>query len=122
MRRWSAFRRPLFGATVLLDGLLQLNRRALHWPLPTPLTAYLADLAAMPVILTLALAMQRRLERRLDTFVFPEPWLLAAWVAVSVWFEGLLPLFSTQAVADPFDVVAYAIGTFAFRRWLNRAG
>jgi hypothetical protein len=47
-------------------------------------------------------------------------WLLAAWAYVSVFFEAVLPYFSTTAVADPFDVVAYAMGTLAFRYWLNR--
>jgi hypothetical protein len=47
-------------------------------------------------------------------------WLLLAWAYVSVWFEVLLPHFSNQAVADPLDVVAYAVGTLAFRHWLNR--
>ncbi len=34
--------------------------------------------------------------------------------------EGILPYFSARAVADPFDVVAYAVGTLAFRYWLNK--
>lgn len=120
MRRWAEFRRPLFCGAMLLYGALQLNRRMLHWPLPTLLTAYLADLAALPVILTIALATQRRLERRPHTFVLPDTWLLAAWFGVSIWFEGLLPLFSAKAVGDPLDAVAYAVGVLAFRRWLNR--
>ena len=120
MRTWPEFRQPLFAGAVFLHGLLQLNRRVLHAPLPAPLTSYLGDLLALPVLLTLALAAQRRLGSHPATFVFPDAWLLTAWLGVSVWFEALLPHFSPHAVADPFDVLAYALGTLAFRRWLNR--
>jgi hypothetical protein len=120
MRQWPEFRRPLFVGATLLYGAYQLNRRVLHEPLPPVVTAHLADLAALPVLLTLALAAQRRLGNHSPAFVFPSSWLLAAWAFVSVWFEVLLPLFSSRAVADPLDVVAYALGTLAFRRWLNR--
>lgn len=120
MRPWPEFRRPLFAGAVGLHGLLQLNRHVLHTALPTPFNSYLGDLLALPVLLTLALAAQRRLGPHSATFVFPDAWLLAAWLGVSVWFEGLLPLFSSHAVADPLDVLAYALGTLAFRHWLNR--
>ncbi|WP_052732229.1 hypothetical protein [Hymenobacter terrenus] len=120
MRRWPEFRQPLFVGAVLLYGAYQLSRWVLHVPLPLVLTSYLADLAALPVLLSLALTAQRRLGNHSPSFVFPDSWLLAAWLFVSVWFEVLLPHFSAQAVADPLDVVAYALGTLAFRRWLNR--
>lgn len=120
MRPWPEFRQPLFVVAVLLHGLLQLNRRVLHMALPVPLTSYLGDLLALPVLLTLALAAQRRLGPQPATFVFPDTWLLSAWLGISVWFEVQLPQFSPRALADPFDVLAYALGTLAFRRWLNR--
>ncbi|MDQ2793702.1 MAG: magnesium citrate secondary transporter [Bacteroidota bacterium] len=120
MRPWPEFRQPLFVGAVLLHGLLQLNRRVLHATLPTPLTSYLADLLALPVLLTLALAAQRWLGPQPATFVFPDAWLLATWLGISVWFEALLPQFSAHAISDPFDVLAYALGTLAFRRSLNQ--
>ncbi|WP_460607894.1 hypothetical protein [Hymenobacter terrigena] len=76
----------------------------------------------MPIILTLCLAAQRRLVTHSPAFVVPDSWLLLAWLYVSVWFEALLPHFSAKAVADPLDVAAYALGTWAFRRWLNQPG
>ena len=121
MKPWPEFRHPLFIVAVLLYAGYLLNRYLLHWPLPTLLTSYLGDLAAMPVMLSLALAAQRRFVARTRAFIFPDTWLIAAWVYVSLWFEGILPYFSATAVADPFDVVAYAIGTVAFRHWLNRS-
>lgn len=121
MRRWPPeFRRPLFAGAVLLYALRQANRHWWQWPLPPLLTSYLSDVAGMPVMLTLALAAHRRVVAHSQAFVLPDAWLVWSWVAVSVWFEGLLPLYTARAVADPFDVVAYATGTLAFRYWLNR--
>ncbi|MGY2132585.1 magnesium citrate secondary transporter [Hymenobacter sp. HD11105] len=120
MKRWPEFRHPLFVIAVLLYVGYLVNRYLVHWPLPTLLTSYLGDLAAMPVMLSLALAAQRRFVARTRAFVLPDTWLIAAWIYVSLWFEGILPYFSATAVADPFDVVAYAVGTVAFRLWLNK--
>lgn len=121
MRGWPEFRRPLFVGAVLLFGGQQFLRHVLGMPVPALLQAYLGDAVSMPIILTLALVAQRRWVANSHTFIFRDSWLLLAWGYVSVWFEGLLPYFSAHAVADPLDVVAYAVGTLAFRRWLNRA-
>ena len=69
---WPELRQPLFGGALLLYALLQLNRRALHAPVPALLTAHLADALALPVLLTLALAVQRRLGRPAPGFVYPD--------------------------------------------------
>ncbi|MBH8557163.1 hypothetical protein [Hymenobacter negativus] len=120
MLQWPEFRRPLFLVAASGYGLHLFNRYVLHVPLPALVTSYFADVLAMPVMLTLALAAQRRLGNHSRKFIFPDTWLLASWFFVSVWFEGILPGYSRQAVADPLDVVAYALGTQAFRQWLNR--
>ena len=122
MKNWPELRRPLFVGAALLYGARQATRYWLHWPLPLGLASYLSDLASMPVMLTLALAFHRRIVARTLTFVLPDAWLWWSWLGVSVWFEGLLPFVSARAVADPFDAVAYAVGTLAFRRWLNHSG
>ena len=122
MRRWPEFRRPLFVGAVLVYAAFQLNRYVVHWPVPGPLSSYLGDVASMPVILSVALAAQRRMVMHSRAFVLPRTWLLAAWAYVSVWFELMLPYFSARAVADPLDVVAYGVGTLAFGYWLNRPG
>ncbi|WP_035564084.1 hypothetical protein [Hymenobacter sp. IS2118] len=121
MKRWPEFRHPLFVGAGLLYLVFQLNRQVLRWPLPAVLTSYLADALAMPIMLSLALAAHRRVVARSRTFVLPDAWLLSAWAYVSVFFEVVLPYFSATAVGDPFDAVAYAVGTLAFRYWLNQA-
>lgn len=111
-------RHPLFVGATGLYGLYKLTR-FFHWvTLPAWVTAYLADLACMPVLLTLTLVVQRRLTRNL-AFTFPDSWLVAAWLYVAVVFELLMPHWSARYVHDPLDVIAYAIGTLAFRYWLN---
>jgi hypothetical protein len=111
-------RHPLVVGAALAYGSGQLARRWLHWPLPGLLGAYLGDLLCLPLMLSAALALHRALICRTGTL--PGAWVLAAWLAVSVWFEGLLPLWSARATADPLDVVAYALGGLAFQRWLNK--
>lgn len=116
----APLRRPLFVAAASLYGLMQLLTRGLRYPLPHWTTSWLADALAMPVILTLALVAQRLL-RRQPAFVLPPSWLLAAWLYVSCWFELLAPwLRPARYTADWLDVLAYAAGTLAFGRWLNR--
>lgn len=105
---------------MLLYAALYLNRHVWHYPLPAWLSSHGADLLAMPILLSFTLAVQRRLLPHFRRLVLPDSWLLGAWLAVSVWFEGILPYFSAVAVADTLDVVAYGAGTLAFRRWLNR--
>lgn len=114
----SNLRHPLvIGAALLYVGL-QLNRHWLRYPLPPVFSSYLGDLLCMPLMLSPALAAHRRLINRYGTL--PIIWLIGAWGYVSVWFEVLLPRWSPRAVADPLDVLAYALGTVAFHYWLNQ--
>ena len=115
---WGHLGHPLVLGAALLYAALRLNRGWLHQPLPTLLSSYLGDALCMPLLLSLLLAAHRWLIKRRGTL--PVAWLVGAWACVSVWFEGLLPLWSPRAVADPFDVLAYALGTWAFHHWLNR--
>ncbi|TGE24120.1 magnesium citrate secondary transporter [Hymenobacter aquaticus] len=114
------FGRPAFWLPLLTYLAYQLNARLWHRPLPPLVTAYLSDLLAMPVILTLALVVQRRWVQRRAAFILPDSWLLGAWLYVSVWFELALPLLSSRHVGDPLDAVAYGLGTLFFRQLLNR--
>ena len=116
------FRQPAFCLPLLTYLLYQANRHFWRQPLPALLTAYLSDALALPVILTLALVVQRRWVHRNPAFVLPDSWILAAWAYLAIWFEVLLPWFSPAAVADPLDVLAYGLGALYFRLLLNRPG
>ncbi|MBF9141719.1 hypothetical protein [Hymenobacter properus] len=109
---------PLFGASALLYSSIQLNKRWLHWPLPAWFTSYLSDVLCLPLVLSLALAAHQLVYGRRATL--PGTWVLAAWAGVALWFEALLPRWSARAVADPWDVLAYAAGAIVFHRWLNK--
>jgi len=112
-------RRPLFVVAAVLYGLYKVLRLGNWATFPPYVTSYLADLTCLPILLTLTLVVQRRLTRNL-AFTFPTSWLVAAWLYVSVIFEVIVPQWSAHYISDPFDVVAYALGTLAFRYWLNR--
>jgi hypothetical protein len=74
----------------------------------------------MPVVLTLALAVQR-LVRQQPQFVLPTSWMFGAWLSFSLWFEWLAPYWQpARYTADWLDVIAYGLGTLFFARWLNR--
>lgn len=116
---WHSYlRHPLVVGAALLYAALRLNCGWLHQPLPPLLSSYLGDVLCLPLLLSAALAAHRALIVPGGTL--PGTWVLAAWLAVSVWFEGLLPLWSAQATADPLDVLAYALGGLAFQWWLNK--
>jgi hypothetical protein len=118
-RGWAAgLRHPLFVSAALVYSVLYVNKHWLHWPLPAGTTSYLGDFLSLPLLLSIALAAHRLLIDRADTL--PVAWVVGAWLVVAIWFEGLLPRWSAQAVADPFDVLAYALGALAFHQWLNR--
>ena len=106
----------LFGVAA---GLLYLNKHWLRWPLPTVVTSYLADVLALPLLFTAALLLMRHGYFRQAAFVLPGSWVVAAWALLSLWFEWWLPRVQPAAVADPLDVLAYAVGAWVFWRWLN---
>lgn len=99
-----------FGA----NQLLELNKVYI-WPLHT----HLDDLLALPIILTVALAVERAYFRA-PRFILPLRFSLLALLLFSVVFELVLPLFSPKHTADALDVVAYAIGGAVFHKVLNR--
>lgn len=116
MSRRSGILVLVFG---LMSGLLYLNKHLGHWPLPAILTSYLADVLALPLLLTAALLLLRYGYFRRPSFVLPASWIVASWLGLSIWFEGWLPGKQPAAVADALDVLAYAVGGWIFWRWLN---
>ncbi|GAB3294897.1 hypothetical protein [Hymenobacter tenuis] len=119
--RWPAeLRQPLFVAGAGLYVVLQGNRRLVQVPLPSLLNSYLADVLALPLLLTLALWYMRRVYFRKPGFVLPGSWVFSTWLAVVVGFELLLPIWRPTATPDPWDAAAYAVGGLVFWRWMNR--
>jgi hypothetical protein len=110
---------PLFVACAVLYAALLVTTRALYWMPPHWASSWLADALCMPVVLTLALAVQRWMRRK-PTFVLPGLWVLLAWAAVSIWFEVVAPqLLPHRYTADWLDVLAYGVGSLVFSGCLN---
>lgn len=81
--------------------------------------SYLDDLLCFPIVFTVGLAAYRILYRN-GNYVL-RPW--QVWPVVvlyAVVFEVVLPSFSATYTSDPWDMVAYALGTLVFLRWMNR--
>ena len=125
MKRLPAeLRHPVFvvGVLAYLGLLLYKKNSALvaGWPAPAALLrAHLADVLALPLLLTLALWGLRRYYFRRPAFVLPRSWIFSAWLVFSLWFEWLLPRLDARATADWRDVLAYALGGLVFARFMN---
>lgn len=125
MRVPRELRHPLFlvGTALYLGTALYKTGGPLvaRWPpLPPLLRHHLADVLALPLLLSLELWGLRRLYFRQPAFVLPTSWIISSWVVTSVWFEAVLPRFDARATADPLDALAYALGGLIFWRWMNR--
>lgn len=114
-------RHPLFLGLAALY-LFSLINRHWHWlPLPAFVNSHLADFLYLPLELTVLLWFMRRIYFRQPRFVLPGAWVLSTFLVSAVWFEGIVPrLPAYAATADPFDVLAYALGGLLYWRWLNR--
>jgi hypothetical protein len=122
LRWWPAeLRQPLFLVLAGLYLFSLLNRHYRFWALPAALNSHLADLLALPLLLTVTLSVMRRQYFRQPAFVLPGSWVASTWLSTSGLFEVLLPLLRPHAFrADWLDVVAYGLGGVVFWRWLNR--
>lgn len=108
---------PVFLICVFLFiGNQALELAGLYFPL---LFSYLDDLLAMPIVLTIILAVERIYFQN-DSFVMPLAWLAGAVVAFSIFFELLLPPIYSKHTADWLDVVAYTLGALVFQFTINK--
>lgn len=112
----APLKHPLFIISMLLAAGNQVMER--NGIFLTFIHAYLDDLLCFPIVLSVGLAAYRVILR--DSSYTLSHW--QVWPAVvlyAVVFEWVLPSYSPIYTADPFDVVAYAIGAMVFMRWMN---
>lgn len=104
---------PLFLASSFLFLLHQLLQQVWHHSIPLA-DAYLDNLLAMPIILSLLLAERRHLFGRGTNYFLSstEVWLTTAYIGVIA--EFIFPHFSRQFTYDPLDFLFYAAGTGLF--------
>lgn len=106
--------KQLRNTALLLGGIYLILLVAKRiWELPFVLEAYVTDFLCLPIVLTFALAVLRRVKR--DLSIVLSPMMIAAAVAyISVVFELILPRWSSTYVADGWDVLAYSSGGVLF--------
>lgn len=85
------------------------------WPLYT----HLDDLLCLPIVLSIALAVERVYFQNCR-YVFPVHYIIGAVIAFTVFFEGILPFFYKRHIADVVDVLAYVVGAAVFQVTINR--
>ncbi|MGV3504782.1 MAG: hypothetical protein ACO1O1_13825 [Adhaeribacter sp.] len=105
-------RNPLF---VAASGAYLANRFLLAWlDLRIYQVPYLNDVLCLPVALTVALSLQQLLFPATARRRLHPAQVVFAFLYFSVFFEGLLPAFSSQYTRDAWDLAAYAAGGFIF--------
>jgi maltodextrin utilization protein YvdJ len=82
--------------------------------------AYLDDILALPVILTLVVAVQRQWIYRNPSYVLSKFQVFFAVLYVSVLFEGILPALSARYTRDSWDIPGYILGALIFYWFINR--
>ncbi|HSI91725.1 MAG TPA: hypothetical protein VK927_11450 [Adhaeribacter sp.] len=112
---------PLFQICTFLYVLHSVWRQLLlpeHWLLQN----YLNDLLCLPLVLSLAVFLQRHIVLRQPAYSL-SGWQIGLVVAYfSVTFEGIFPWFMPRYTADIFDVAAYVAGGWLFYRFGNAGG
>ncbi|MGB1204073.1 MAG: hypothetical protein ACPG5B_00435 [Chitinophagales bacterium] len=81
--------------------------------------AYGDDLLCMPVVLSIALYIQRRFTFRNPNYIFSKTQIIVAVAYYALAFEYLLPAYHSAYTADKFDIIAYSLGAFLFYFYLN---
>lgn len=82
--------------------------------------AYLDDLLCPLAVMGLSLAFFQHILLQDGDFVFPWHFLVVFWLFYGLLFEGLLPLYDARHYADPWDLLAYALGSLLFYLYGNR--
>ncbi len=104
--------RLLFAAMMVLYVILYLLRiKGVYVPV---VSDYLADLLALPVILTVSRFLMIKLKVVNPLFEINLWMVLLTAAYVSLVFEWWLPPRSERYTADPLDVVAYFLGATAY--------
>jgi len=109
----------LIGASVAYGFLVAGKYQVVQ--LPEILNNYGADFFCMPVMLSLALIIVRKIKRQPQLF-FHGGHTLACTIYVALCFEFLLPKLSNKFTPDSYDVLAYVGGAVVYgvfqRKWV----
>jgi hypothetical protein len=110
---------PLFIICTVLFVLHQVLQHVLHLYIPI-VDAYLDNLSAMPIILSLLVAERRLLFKRGVGYQMSIIEIILAAVYISIISELLFPLLSSRFVFDWMDFVFFFIGAAMYYISVNR--
>ena len=82
---------------------------------------YLDDVLLLPIVLGIALFIQRKYISKNPSFSLHKAVVIASWAYFCIVFELIIPRFTKNFTADWLDCVAYAIGALYFYIWMNNA-
>lgn len=81
---------------------------------------YLDDILLLPIVLGIALFIQRKWIAKSNQFVFGKIIIVAAWLYFCIMFEAVIPPFNTSFTADWLDCIAYGLGALYFYVLMNK--
>ncbi|MEM0996619.1 MAG: hypothetical protein AAGN35_06055 [Bacteroidota bacterium] len=109
---------PVFAASLIIYLVLfALKKAEIYLPF---ISDYAADFLTMPVVLTLALLGIRRSRADRRNYTFPWTYVAFAVAMYAFLFEFLFPRLTERFTADPWDILAYAMGGVVFYFTVNR--
>lgn len=88
--------------------------------LPPLAASFADDLLCLPLVLGVVLWCHRRIVKQGGQYTLPGSHGVMALVLFAVYFEGVLPVWSSSVVRDPLDVLMYLAGYLVFEIMLNR--
>lgn len=118
--RRSSYHSPVhvMALILLLFLVVRFIESAGHLP---PLAASFADdLLCLPLVLGGVLWCHRQLSTRGPRYTMPRSHGLMTLALFSIYFEGLLPQWSSSATKDPWDLLMYLAGYLVFENLMNK--
>lgn len=103
---------PLFYMSVLIASAIYLAQR-FQLPIPNWISFYVNDFLCMPIVLSLCLALIRRIKNS-ETLYVPLTVVLALTTYFSLYFEWFMPQINTRYTTDFIDIILYFLGAGLF--------
>ena len=113
-------RNPVFLFCLFLYGAYRAALKLQPGFVPAAVQHYLADLLCLPILLTVAVLIQRYIVLRNREYLLSHWQVIFAWAYFSVLFEAVFPLFLERYTADIADVAAYGVGAAIYWFFSNR--
>jgi hypothetical protein len=81
---------------------------------------YIDDFVLLPIILSVALILQRNFVTKNIHFVFNKKLVIFSCIYFCIVFELIIPSISPYFTKDWFDCIAYGVGALYFQKLINK--